>query len=217
MTLSDLIAEVRSIINETDSANSHFTDTTITGWLNEAQNDAATRLSSYPEQSRDFSASASAISHTGNLIAPIAAFFYDPVALDWYRLDLMSTQDMVRMYPDYLNTEAGKPDKLIRTGAKDFTLYPAPDTTNLSGTLKIIALENPTALSALSSVSELPQACHYLLPHYAAFRCFQQLDRAESATQEISIFTSGMKQLKYLITNPQGMNDTQAIFRESDS
>ncbi len=217
MTLAELIAETRSIINETSSSDSHFTDLQLTTWLNEGQGWAAERLGAFPEQTRDISPSVSAISYPGVLIAQIAAFFYHPTNLKWYQLTMCSTQDMVKIQPDYLNTPAGQPERLIRTGGLTFQLWPVPDTTFLTGVVRIIGLESPTPLSSVGDVSVLPLPAHKYLPHYAAFRCYQQLNRNESAQQEIAFVSSELKNLKSLITNTGGLHDLNFSNREFDT
>lgn len=213
----ELIAETRSTINETDSSNSHFTDAVITGWLNEGINFITTRLNAFPEVERTLVPSVSAMSYVGNIISQIGAQFYNPTTAKWYALDMISTQELIACYPDYLNTEAGEPKFLIKKTASTYELYPKPNTAMLAGSVKITALEYPNPLVSLTDIPNLPVAAHPYIFNYAAFRCFQQLDRQDSATQQISMVTSGIKELKFQITNSGGLHNATINFREFDS
>ena len=106
----------------------------------------------------------------------------------------MDFEEFVAKYPDYENTTAGVPERLVRTSTTAAILHPGPDTANSGRTLRVNALEAEADMTDEDNdrPSILP-SFHIALPHYGAYRAFLFLEDKAAAGEQLALFNSIVK------------------------
>ncbi len=180
MTLTELIAAVRSILDEAGSSDLFWTDAEITVWLNEA----SLRLAAELEDLED--------TDTQNIVATTASY---ALSSDFLRLD-QAIYNGVYLKPisraelkqyggmgSPTTSQPGTPEYCyIRAGY--LWLFPVPSASITSG-LVLWYYKKPAALSA-GVECEHDSQLHYLLPYYAAFLGYQK----DMCARESQLFKS---------------------------
>ena len=196
-TLAQLIADTRQIIGQADAANSNFTDSQLTIWLNDAYRRAVTELRSFPQSSKDYNPTTKDVTlESGWLTIDVAKFDAQP-ADAFKELRIVSLEELINIDPDYENADTGIPEYFVRTSVTAAIIHPAPNTANLSATLRTWGLKIPTDLSGSSDTpSALTDNVHDALSHWAAFRAFQFMERPEASTQNLILYNQLIKSQK---------------------
>lgn len=193
-TLAQLLTEVRQIVGQEDATKSNFTDSQLTEWLNVAYRRAVTELRVFPQVSTDYTPTSGTVTlDTGTITVDRARFKAQP-ANEFQELEILTYDEFIRRYPDYENDDTGIPTRLVRRTVTSAILHPAPNAANSGQTMRTFGLSIPTALSASSDTpTSLTDNLHDALPHFAAFRAFQFLERANDSTQQLILFNQSLK------------------------
>lgn len=211
-TLAQMISDGRQIFGQTDSANSNISDAQLTIWANDAYRDIVRALASgshggVPISSRDYTITGGHIS-SGSVTLNSATIRVDTArwrkdsSSQWEPLDIINLEQLMRRFPDWENDDTAEvPVYLVRTGTFAAKLYPAPDTSTGSQTLRIYGIESPSALSASTDTPDLPEFLHDLIPHYMAYRAFAFLENGERSISELTLYRGALKEGKGIASN----------------
>lgn len=206
--------ECRSIINETDSTNSHFTESQLDIWANEAYRYIQTRLGVIPIKERDYSSSATIALNSRTLTVNEAYLNIQPenklVQLEVVDQDFLNVIDA-----SWLSAETGVPEYLCRSGTFEARLFPPPNAANTGQTLRTFGLEFKTDMASDTDTPDLPLNMHDLFPHYMAYRAFQQLTLTDKATNEL-ILVNGQLKAQGLITTQFSKGRTRWLWADDN-
>lgn len=195
-TLQNLLDDTRQIIGQPDAANSNFTDAQITKWLNDAYRRIVMSLDLWPMKERDYTVASQAVTLNSLIERVKYAKFKVQPENKFRELEIIRLDELMRLDPDWENATSGIPRYFCRTGTAAGVVYPPLNTANQNQTLRLYAMEMPTELAATTDTPDIPPSTHDFLPHWAAFRCFQFLDRTDEATVQVTIFRGGVKDEK---------------------
>lgn len=211
-TLAQMIADGRQIFGQPDSANSNISDAQLTIWADDAYRDIVRALASnshggVPISSRDYTITGGHISG-GAVTLNSATIRVDTVrwrkdsSSEWQPLDIINLEQLMKRFPDWENDDtADVPAYFVRTGTFAAKLYPAPNTSTGSQTVRIYGIESPSALSASTDTPDLPEFLHDLIPHYMAYRAFAFLENGERSISELTLYRGALKEGKGIASN----------------
>lgn len=204
MNLLEMITQTREIINETDSSNSHVTNSQLTTYLNEATRVILSTIRSLPRELYSTTA-AETITLEDTTLAADHAFLEDTNS-KYYPLSLIDFDLFCKLFPNWLSDDTNKPAYLVRETMFNYRLYPAPDSNYLGKTLKIYLRKFPTEMSTDTDEPDLPLNMHDLYPHYAAYRAFPKLNQYDKSSAEYSIFNNMLRTYHSVSTKTRGNN-----------
>lgn len=214
MQFSQMVTECRSIINEPDSTNSHFTNAQIKLWINEAYRFIMTKLDSIPIKERDYSAAETITLNSRTLTINTVRMDIQPQD-EFVNLTVIDIDTLSRIDPDWENTPTGTPRWFVRMDTFTARLYPAPDASNTGATVRTHGLEFPADLSGDTDTPSLPLNLHDAFPHYAAYRALQQLNENEKAGSELSL-VNGLLKSQFSISTKFSNKQNRWKFMEDD-
>lgn len=173
MTLADLIAQFRAEAFDTEEPY-FFSDAQITGWLNEAQEEAAIRGRLLHESADDdvcqiaVTAGTSSYDLHASVLEITYARWQKDGSEDWVRLDLQTRTYLDKNRPNWRTTEE-QPVDMVQDDTT-ITLGCLPET---DGTLRIECYRLPLVEMADDADSpELMAVHHRQLVHWALHRAF---------------------------------------------
>lgn len=211
-TLAQIITDARAIFGQTDSSNSSISDSQLTIWANDAYRDIVKSLASashggVPISSRDYTVTGGSIS-SGAVTLNTATLRIDTVrwrqnsTSEFTELEVIGLEQLMRWFPDFENDDQqDKPKYFVRTGTFAAKLYPVPDTSEATQTVRTYGIESPAALSASTDTPDLPEFLHDLIPHYLAYRAFSFLENNDRAVSELTIYRGSLKEGKGIASN----------------
>ena len=211
-TLAQIITDARAIFGQTDSTNSNISDAQLTIWANDAYRDIVRALASashggVPISSRDYTITGGHIS-SGVVTLNSATLRIDTVrwrkdsSSEWKELEVCNIEQLMRWHPDWENDDQEEfPKYLIRTGTFRAQLYPVPDTSTGSQTLRVYGIESPSSLSSSTDTPDLPEFLHDLIPHYMGYRAFSFLENQDRAVAELTLYRGALKEGKGIASN----------------
>lgn len=204
-TLAQLITDTRRHLGETNTDNTHFSNTVLTGWLNEAYREAVEFLRHLPLTTQNFSvASGGEIELDANTITVDHARLKNPDDSDngYVELEVIKHDQLVKMDPDYENAEDDMPAYFVQTGFTTALLYPPPKASVIALTtpLRTSGLNAPTALSSDNDTPDLPASIQDALAHWPAYRGFSELENQVKATEHLTMWRGRLKSAKGLAT-----------------
>jgi len=215
-TLQQIRSQTRVLISETDEANSHFSNSELNSFTNQAIN-FLTTLIEYPRdiveiQVEDGVGIYSLLSDT--LIIRTAYFGDVNVKDDIKPLKVLTEETLKELFPTWLDETTdtrGRPRYLILLNRKQIFIYPRPDTAESASGKKVILgyIFRPTDLSADGDTPDLPTPYHTLLQFYAAHMCYAgKLQRIDISNNMFTIFTTKVQALK-----PTMIKEAQELLR----
>lgn len=200
MTLSELVTQVRSIINETDPLNSHFGDSQLTVWINEAIRYIVTRIEELPITWSELTAATDDIAISTDTLLINEAYIYNPQSLKYDLLEVVDYSALKHISPTWLSDDVGTPKYLARKGNFGVYLFPQPDSNYVGQTIKTAGVSFPVQLANDSDEPTLPKNMHDVVPHYAAYRAFEQLGMGDKAGSELMLCREAIKSTKHITT-----------------
>lgn len=201
-TLAQIVADVRQHIGQPTESNSNYTDDQLTIWINDAYRQIVVKIRHLPITTRNYTVSAQAVTLNSATITVDIAKLLNPDSGDYEQLNIISLEQLIAMDPDFESTTAEIPRYLVRTGVFTASLYPQPKASVIAQTtpLRTYGLELPTELSADGDTPDLPGNLHDIISHWPAFRAFSALENQVKATEQITLFNSGLKAHKGIST-----------------
>lgn len=188
--LSTLRTSVRRYINEEDSANSHFTDSEINDYLNQAVTFLGTQME-WPEQVDTATAVANQTLYQlpDDFVALVDVYF------DNQKLQILERADMGQISPVWQNDPASTPKIAYRDNRNVLGLYPTPDSTQDGKVIQIQYIHLPATLAQDTDIPDLHTAFQMCLPFYAAFLCDYKLGNDKKADVHLQKYDQHRKAL----------------------
>lgn len=204
-SLSTLRTQVRRYINEADAANSHFTDSEINDYLNQAVTFLGTQME-WPEQVSQAAAVASQTLYAlpDDFIALVDVYF------DNQKLIILERADLGEISPAWQNDTASIPKIAYRDNRNVIGLYPTPDSSQDGKIIQIQYIHLPATLSSDTDIPDLHTAFQMCLPFYAAFLCDYKLGNDKKADMHLQKFD---QHRKALMSKVQKYSDDLMRFR----
>lgn len=189
-SLLQLRTSVRRYINETDSTNSHFTDSQLNDYLNQAVTFLGTQME-WPEQVDQASAVTNQALYQlpSDFIALVDAYF------DNKKLVILERADLGQISPSWQNDPSSTPTVAYQFNRDTIGLYPAPDSSQSAKIIQIQYLHLPATLSADTDIPDLHTAFQMCLPFYAAFLCDYGLGNDKKADIHLAKYDQHRKAL----------------------
>lgn len=193
-TNAELVVEARSLFNEIDSSNSHFTDTQLYIWNSEAYRYILTKTKDLPKKENNLTAALGNIALDANSLTIDEAYIVDPDTNKYGKLEVIDLSYLQYISPSWLSEEAGDPKYFVRKDTFTGYLFPQPDTDWIGQNIRTYGMEFPAELStANSSPDKIPLNLQDAIPHFTAYRAFSQLGMPDKAGMELELFRSMVK------------------------
>lgn len=182
MQLSELITEARHMLDELVEAESHWTDARLTIWLNEGQEDVATRLPASLQPKLGDTELQHLSTGVSDYTFDTERIRIDAILLNYTGGILKNSDYNVARVVDisFINAlnnnilyEPTTDDPYATIHGNTITVYPDPIGAAVNG-LKIFFLKPPTDLSDGTDVPEIPQFAHRWLVIYAVSKALQE-------------------------------------------
>ncbi len=194
MLVSQMITEARSIFNQTNASNSAITDTQLLEWCNQYYRRIQALLGTLPMKERDYTQSETVSLNARTLYIDHVRILEGDTSV-YKTLQMIGLDQLIQIDPDFENTATNVPQFAVRTGTFTMRLYPAPNTSNQSSTVRTHGQEFPSDL-ATSDSPDLPLHIHDMFPHWMAYRAFKQLGQKEESIEQLVITRERFKELK---------------------
>lgn len=202
MTVSEIIARVREIVQEKNPANAHRTDNSIIGDINSCTLQLCSNIATLPK------VSVPAIVAADTLTLPSTLLRVDHVSLsDGTIFNPLKTMDFVnfaRQNPIYENQPATRPEMIVRMTDTTWMMWPKPDAFWTGKPLSIVGSVLPTPLTLTTESPAVSIALHPCYEHFCAWIYFQVLNNPERAAAEFGIYDSLKKLNIQTATSTQG-------------
>lgn len=193
-TNAELVTEARSLFNETDSSNSHFTDTQLYIWNSEAYRYILTKTKDLPKKENNLTAAVGNISLDANSLTIDEAYIVDPNTSKYNKLDVIDLSLLQHINPGWLSEDVGAPIYFVRKDTFTGYLFPQPDSSWVGQNIRTYGMEFPAELSSASSTPDkIPLNLQDAIPHFTAYRAFSQLSMNDKAGMELELFRSMVK------------------------
>lgn len=211
-TLAQMITDARSIFGQTDSSNTSVYDSELIIWANDAYRDIVRSIASashggVPITARDYTVTAGTIS-SGSVTLNSATIRIDTArwrqnsSSRFIELEVINLEQLMRWFPDWENDDAAsQPKYLVRTGTFAAKLYPVPDTSEATQTVRVYGIESPSALSSLTDTPDLPEFLHDLFAHFMAYRAFAKLEDSARSISELTMYRGALKEGRGIASN----------------
>lgn len=211
-SLSQMITDARSIFGQTDSSNSTVSDAQLTIWANDGYRDivraiAAASHGGVPITSRDYTVtggtiSSGAVTLNSAIIRIDTARWRQNSTSKFVDLEVINLEQLMRWFPDWENqATSAEPKYLVRTGTFAAKLFPVPNTSEATQTVRTYGIESPSALSAGTDTPDLPEFLHDLIPHFMAYRAFAFLEDKDRSISELTLYRGALKEGKGIASN----------------
>lgn len=197
-TLSQLLTDTRRFIGETDSTNTHFSDTVLTDWLNEAYRKFVTVRRHLPVTSEDYAVTGAAVSLASTTAKVDYAKIKNPDNGGKYTpLTIITFDELMERDPDYEDAATGLPRFLVPLSYTSARLYPPPSDSVIAQAtpLRTHGLEVPSDLSDDNDTPSLRDVDQDALPFWPAYRAYSELNDAAKSTEFLTLWRSALKEL----------------------
>lgn len=189
-SLSDLRTATRRYINEEDATNSHFTDSEINDYLNQATTFLGTQME-WPFQTDQ----AAAVSGQTLYQLPDDFISLVDVYFDNSKLVILERADLSTITPTWQDVPNGTPRVAYRFNQNTIGMYPTPDDNANGLQIQIQYIQIPATLVNDSDIPNVHTAFQMCLPFYAAFLCDYKLGNDKKADMHLQKFDSHRKAL----------------------
>lgn len=211
---SDIRTQARTVLSETDSANSHFTDAQLDEYIDQSQTYMATMIE-YP---RKFATGTQAIDGTARYALPtdvlvvLSVFFGDTsIQNDIFPLEMIREETLTNLYPGWLDATVstkGRPLYAVIIDRSTLLIQPRPDTTNAATNKKIYInyVYVPAALTSDSDSPDLPLPYHDIIQFHVAHLAYLKLQLPDMAAKMIALFADKAKSIKATVVRESRQN-----------
>lgn len=204
-SLLDLRTATRRYINETNPANSHFTDGQLNDYLNQAVTFLGTQME-WPEQVDQ------AVAVTNQSLYQLPSDFLELVDIyfNGQKIIILDRADLGQISPSWQNDPASIPKVAYRFNNDTIGMYPVPDSTQNGFIIQIQYIHLPATLLLDTDVPDLHTAFQMCLPFYAAFLCDYGLGNDKKADMHLQKYD---QHRKALMSKVQKYSDDLLRFR----
>lgn len=206
-TLVTLRTRVLDRLRET-TADSHFTDSQITSFLNEAQEFVAA-LGSAPDKNNISSPIAVTVAGTSDYTNPsddlfiqTAYFGTRATANDIEKLIIVTKRTIADLVPNWLDSTSGnygQPKYIFRKDKSTLTLVPAPSSTYVGKNIYLFYGNIPTAMVSDSDSPDIAIPYHNVLVPFACRLAYYSLTNPEMAREMMSAFENDYKAIQMVV------------------
>jgi len=203
-----LTTQVRMLIDEKDSSNSHFTDSEIYSFLNQAIRYLGVDVE-WPLQT----AEATSVADQPVYTLPDDFVSLSDVYFDGTDLTVLDRSDLSVLSSTWQNAPSGTPRYAYKSDNAKFGLYPKPNSTESGKIIQIQYIKVPPDLSDDVSTPDIHSAFNDCLPFYAAFMCEKSMGNIKSADHNMNLYEMHKKRLQSKV---QRFADDLLRFRWSD-
>lgn len=199
---------VRRLIDERDSDNSHFADTEIYDYVNQAIRLLGAELE-WPLQT------AEATSATDQAVYTLPEDFISltDVYFNNANLSIIERADLSAINNSWQDSTSGLPLYAYKSDNAKFGLYFKPDSTNSGKVIQIQYIKLPADLSDDVSTPDLHTAFQDCIPFYAAMLCEHSMGNDKRAQLDLSLYETNKKKLQSKL---QRFSDETLRFRWSE-
>jgi len=182
MQKSELITETRHMLDELTESESHWSDTRLTIWLDEGQEDGVTRfpapllpkladtvLKNLSTRVSDYTFDVERI----RIDAVLLNYMGEPSKNSDYNVARIVDISFINALNNNILYEPTTSQPYVTIHGNTLTIYPEPLTAAING-MKIFFIRPPTDLSNDTDVPEIPQFAHRWLTIYAASKALQE-------------------------------------------
>lgn len=204
-TRATLLTATRRYIDETDSDNSHFTDSELYDYINQAIRQMGTDTE-WPLQTAEAVSVADQAVYTlpTDFIALTDAYF------DNFKLTIIERADLSALTPSWQDSDSGTPRYAYKSDNAKFGLYPKPSTDQSGLTIQIQYIKVPADLSDDVTAPDIHVAFQDCIPFYAAFLCEHRLGNTKRSEGNLALYERFKKQL---LSKVQRFSDELLRFR----
>lgn len=207
--LSVLRTQTRRIISEEDNTNTHFPDSEINDYLNQAVTFLGAQME-WPEQIDQ----ATAIPNQALYQLPSDFIALVDVYFNNQKIIVLERADLGQISPSWQQDPSSTPKIAYRFNNDTVGLYPAPDANQTGYILQIQYIHLPATLASDTDVPDLHTAFQMCLPFYAAFMCDGKLGNDKKSEIHLQNFKRHMDALKSKL---QKFSDDNLRFRWAGS
>jgi hypothetical protein len=194
-----LTARVREYIDETDTTNTHFTDSQIYSFLNQAIRFLGTDLEWSLQTAEATSVTDQAVyTLPENFISLVDVYF------DGRDMPILERADLSQLDPEWQDAESGTPRYTYKSDVDKIGLWPKPNSDQASKTIQIQYIKIPADLAADVDIPDLHTAIQDCLPFYAAFICEKSLGNAKVAQANLDQYEYHKKKIESKVQNYSG-------------
>ena len=211
MTLAELTTKFRSIINETDSSNSHFTDAQAATMANEAIRFIITRLEELPIAWSNIVSALGDITIDTDTLLINEAYILNPETSKYDKLEICDFGYLKYVSPTWLSDTADTPRYLARKGTFGVYLYPQPKASYVGQNIQLAGVNFPAAVSVGEALPSLPAHVYDWIPHHMAYSAFQQLGQTDRSVSELVLVQGLIKSTKSITTKFSADNESWRI------
>lgn len=203
-----LTSRTREYIDETDTTNTHFTDSQIYSFLNQAIRFLGTDLE-WTEQKSE----ATSVEDQAVYTLPDDFISLKDVYFDGRDLPIVERGDLSALNEQWQDAESGTPRYAYKSGNSKIGFWPPPNADNAGLTIQIEHYQLPADLSTDIDVPELHTAFQDCLPFYAAFLCEKSLGNRKAAEANMTDYEIHKKRFQSKL---ERFSDDSFRFRWSD-
>ena len=203
MIAQDAIDNLRTQINETDPADSHFTDSQLLKYVNECTVDILSRISAYPKSNFTVNIAEDITLDESLAVVDFIYMYHDSKYIQLRTIDF---DTFAVNNPSWLNEPAGEPTTAIRMDATSWKIWPTPSTAYASDTLKVYGRTIPAALTSATETLPFIQTVHRAYEHYLAYKCWPKLNDPQKSAIAYNQYETIVNQQLSVITATVGSN-----------
>lgn len=174
--LAALRTKTRRLIGEEDTTNTHFTDSELLDYLNQASLFLATEME-WPEQT----STAPSVQSQALYSLPSDFLSLTDVYFDGFPLVVMDRADLKQINSQWQASDDGTPQYFYKADNLAVGLYPPPDSAHSGLDMQIQYISLPEDMADDTDVPDLHTAFQISLPFYAAYLCDYKLGNLKSA------------------------------------
>lgn len=203
-----LLATTRELIDEQDSTNSHFTNTQIYNYLNQAIRYLGTDIE-WPLQT----AQATAVADQAVYTLPEDFISLSDVYFDNNNIAIVERADLSAFQSNWQDATSGIPRYVYKSDNQKCGLWPKPDSTQSGKLLQIQYIKVPPDLTDDATSPDLHSAFNDCLPFYAAFMCEHGMGNSKRSETNMNLYEMHKKRL---LSRVQRFADDTFRFRWSE-
>jgi hypothetical protein len=188
--LSTLRTTVRRYVLEEDNTNTHFTDSEINDYLNQAVTFLGTQME-WPEEIDQ----ATAIPNQALYQLPDSFIALVDVYFNNQKIIILDRADLGQISPSWQQDPSSTPKIAYQFNRNTIGLYPAPDANQTGYTIQIQYIHLPATLVNDTDIPDLHTAFQMCLPFYAAFLCDYKLGNDKKADMHLQKYDQHRKAL----------------------
>ena len=107
---------------------------------------------------------------------------------------------------------------MARKGTFAVYLYPQPKTSYVGQNIQLAGVNFPTEITIAANIApDIPKHVHDWIPHYMAYRAFEQMGNQDRSVSELIMVQGLIKSTKSISTKFSQDNDTWKIITDNDN